>query len=108
MVVPFGILKKDVPLELARYIKNKVVESRRRGYYSLWAKKIVTNNSRSIKRLRRIYRTSNMLNVLKTRRANANMSKSGINKKSIGKEKFGVQIPRNIKKALFFDKNNKE
>ena len=49
-----------------------------------------------------------MLNVLKTRRANANMSKSGINKKSIGKEKFGVQIPRNIKKALFFDKNNKE
>ena len=49
MCVPFGILKKDVPLELARYIKDKVVESSRRGYYSLWAKKIITNYSRSIK-----------------------------------------------------------
>ena len=31
MTVPFGLLKKDVPLELASYIRNKVIEYTRRG-----------------------------------------------------------------------------
>ena len=104
MCVPFGILKKDVPLELARYIKDKVVESSRRGYYSLWAKKIITNYSRSIKRLHRIYRTDNMLHVQRTRRAQANANKTGKQRSNKVKEKLGVKIPRNMKEALMFDR----
>ena len=32
--VPFSILKKDILIELARYIQEKVIEPRRGGYYN--------------------------------------------------------------------------
>ena len=28
-LVPFSIIKKDIPLEVAKYIRNKVVEKKR-------------------------------------------------------------------------------
>ena len=31
--VPFPVLKRDVPVELARFIRDKVIEDRRGGYY---------------------------------------------------------------------------
>ena len=105
--VPFGILKNDVPLELARYIKEKVIESSRRGFYSQWAKKVVTSYSRIVKRMHRVYRTSNMYEVQRTRRAQSNMEKASNNKKYKVQEKFGIKIPRNVKEALLFDKENK-
>ena len=76
MCVPFEILKKNVPLELARYIREKVIESSRRGYYSTWAKKTITSHSRCIRRLQRMYRTDNMFHVKQTRRENINITKN--------------------------------
>ena len=49
MDVPFNILKKDVPVELARYVRNFVVEQdRRKGYYNGWALEILKNHTRAI------------------------------------------------------------
>ena len=53
--VPFLVLKKDVPLELARYIRDKVVEDSRRGHYNTWAKKVIKNHGRTVRRIRRYY-----------------------------------------------------
>ncbi|MGH7954334.1 MAG: hypothetical protein ACREOZ_00060, partial [Gloeomargaritales cyanobacterium] len=36
--VPFDELKKDVPFELAKYIKEKVIEPTRDGRYIRWSK----------------------------------------------------------------------
>jgi hypothetical protein len=44
--VPFTILKKDVPLELARYIRAKVIDAKRRGFYNTWAKQTLRNHNR--------------------------------------------------------------
>ena len=33
LAVPFPILKRDVPVELARFIRDKVIEDKRGGYY---------------------------------------------------------------------------
>ena len=53
--VPFSILKKDVPLELAKYIRQHVVEMRRGGRYNTWAKKVITNHHHVVRRLYRQY-----------------------------------------------------
>ena len=34
LTVPFGVLKKDVPLELSRYIKEHFLDKRRGGFYN--------------------------------------------------------------------------
>ena len=60
--IPFTILKKDVPLELAKYIRNKVVESRRKGYYNMWALNFIKNHSRAVRRLYRIYNVGELPN----------------------------------------------
>jgi transposase InsO family protein len=54
--VPWTILKRDVPVELARYIKNKVVDTEgRHGTLSKWATQVLTHHVRNIKRLYRAY-----------------------------------------------------
>ena len=50
--VPFLVLKKDAPLELARCIHDKVVEDSRQGHYNTWAKKVIKNHDRTIRRIR--------------------------------------------------------
>ena len=62
----FDILKKDVPFELAKYIKEKVVDSSRRGYYSTWNKDLLDNHYMCVIRHRRMYRTDHMLKVKHT------------------------------------------
>ena len=47
--VKFEDLKKDVPVELARYIRNNVVEaSRRKGPFNAWAVKVLKDHTRDI------------------------------------------------------------
>ena len=58
--VPFNVIKKDRPIEVAKYIKNKVVENRRGGKYNTWAKKILVRAQRTIRRLKRIYNISKL------------------------------------------------
>lgn len=52
--VPFGVLKKDVPVELAKYIRNHVIESKRQGRYNLWAKSMLKSHTRYVRRLYRV------------------------------------------------------
>ena len=50
--IPFKILKKDLPIELARYVKNYVVEaSRWKGIYNAWYIKVLKGHTRAVKRL---------------------------------------------------------
>ena len=47
--IPFSILKKYVPLELEKFIKNNVAEERRNGRYNAWAKKTIVKHAQSIR-----------------------------------------------------------
>ena len=58
--VPFIILKKDVHIELARYVDNYIIEaSRRKVVYNAWSTKVIKGHTRAVKRLyimKEIYR----------------------------------------------------
>ena len=49
--VPFPILKIDILIEFARYIQEKVIESRRGGYYNQWAKSMLKSHNRAVRQL---------------------------------------------------------
>ena len=49
--VPFLILKKDAPLELARYIQQHVIEMKRGGRYNTWSKKAIYNHHHAVRRI---------------------------------------------------------
>ena len=111
LAVPFPILKRDVPVELARFIRDKVVEDKRGGYYNTWAKNTLKAHSRGVRRLYRAYNVDSLYRIYRTRRAKANrMSKNARNAretKSTHKVKMGIDVPRNTKEALLFDRMNK-
>ena len=45
MDVPFPIIKKDVPLETARYIQLYVIDKKHKGFYNKWANKIIKDHT---------------------------------------------------------------
>lgn len=109
--IPFSILKKDVPLECARYIRNYVVENRRHGNYNTWALNMIKKHTRAIRRLYRSYNIDKSMRVCKTRRANQNQKSQPLGvprntKKTKTTEKFGIKIPNNTREALLLDKMN--
>ena len=53
--ISFPQLKKDRPLEVAKYIRKEVVEEKRGGPHELWAKNIIKNATRTIRRLSNHY-----------------------------------------------------
>ena len=69
MEIAFLILKKDVSLELAKYITNNVIEDRRGGRYNSWAKMMIKKHNRTV---RRLYRHYNVNHTTKTRKATIN------------------------------------
>jgi hypothetical protein len=72
---PFLVLKKDVPLECAKYIRNYVVDSTtlRLGTFMIWAKKILKQHSCAICRLHtRAYGTGISVRYARNRRAQRN------------------------------------
>ena len=108
LTVPFQILKKDVPVELAKYIRDKVVEDKRGGFHNTWAKNTLKMHAKGI---RRLYRIFNIDKTCRTRRAKANrMSKNARTEqetKFTNQVKMGIKIPRNTREALLFDRENK-
>ena len=66
--VPFNVIKIDCPIEVSKYIKNKVVENRRGGKYNTWAKKILVRAQRTIRRLKRIHNISKLTRLLINRK----------------------------------------
>jgi len=111
LAVPFPILKRDVPLELARFIRDKVVEDKRGGHYNLWAKSTLKAHARGVRRLYRIYNVDPTYRIYRTRRAKTNrMSKNARNAEATkikNTVKMGIKVPRNTKEALLFDRINK-
>ena len=47
-----------------------------------------------------------MLKISRTRRAQSNLDRNGKSIPSKPTEKFGIKIPKNMKEALLFDKEN--
>jgi hypothetical protein len=77
LTVPFPILKRDVPLEVARFIHDNVVEDKRGGYYSTWAKHTRKAHARGVKHLYRACNIDSLYCVYRMRRAKTNrMSKN--------------------------------
>jgi hypothetical protein len=55
LTVPFPILKRDVPFEVAHFICDKVVEDKRGGFYNTWAKHTLKAHARGVRRSYRAY-----------------------------------------------------
>ena len=79
---PVEIVRKDDPITVARYAKDKHL-TEQRGW--TWAKKIVERENK----------------LLRMMKANAGQKKSG------RKFKFGIEVPRTVKRALELDKKNR-
>jgi hypothetical protein len=118
MEVPFPIMKKDVPLECAKYIKNYVIDSSRRGSgtHITWANTFLKQHCRTIRRLHRNYNIGASSRYDRNRRANINrhtaqlasMATNGVKlqkkkPKPRPTEKQGITIPRSIRHALILD-----
>ena len=104
----FAMIKKDRPIETALYIREEVVEKRRGGRYETWAKKILRRTKRVIRRMNNYYnidriRRIDKIKSIKMRR----ISKNRRNKKMKIREKFGIEVPRNVRHALLLDAKNK-
>ena len=107
--VPFHLLKKDRPLELAKYIEREVIETKRGGKYETWAKNIIKRSSRTIRRLSRSYNIDRTIRLEYTKektRKLRRISKNKRNEKKKNREKFGIRIPNSAREALLFDKQN--
>ena len=103
--VPFLLLKKDWPLELARYIRNNVVEQKRGGTYELWSKKIIQSANRTVRRMRHYHNIDRIIRVRKI-----NVKKISRNKREdmkVEKIKFGIKVPSSVREALLLDNENK-
>ncbi|MGH7974541.1 MAG: hypothetical protein ACREBR_03355, partial [bacterium] len=92
--VPFDILKQDVPFDLAKYIREHVMESTRYGRYGQWAKNFLQTHTRALRRLRSSKSATN--------RKSRN-SRKGVNPTNI---MFGIRIPRDAREAYALDQIN--
>jgi len=94
---PFSLIKKDRPIELAKYIRREVVEKRRGGWYENWAKGILKQSSRTLRRMHRYHRTNTIRRISRNKRQNMRKDRT----------KFGIRIPNSVKEALEIDAQNK-
>ena len=51
LTVPFGVLKKDLPLELVCYTKEHAIDKRRGGFYNNCDTKKLKGHNRLIRRI---------------------------------------------------------
>jgi len=105
---PFSLIKKDRRIELARYIKNNVVETKRGGWYEKWANSVLKDANRTLRRMHRIYRTDRISRMTKI--CNINVRRISRNKriqKQKKRIKFRIQVPNSVKEALELDIKNK-
>ena len=103
--IPFDLMKKDRPLELARYIRNHVVENKRGGIYEMWAKKIIKQANQTIRTLKHYHNIKRLerLRIVRTRRMSRNkrMKNKGL------RIKFGIKVPNSIREAFELNIENK-
>ena len=101
-------MKEDFPYETARYILDKYKSDHSKGedrdrLYQ-WARKTVRDVERAVRRLGRLYDLAldESGHVIKVRRSGGSKKK-----KQQARWKFGVKVPKTVKEALAFDKENK-
>ncbi len=105
--VPFPVLKVDAPINVAKYIRDHVIESKRNGFYNRWAKLTLRNTARSLRRFSSITGNGEPFRVRRTPGVSKQrVSRNTRNSKKANREKFGIRIPNNIKEALLFDSQN--
>ena len=120
--VRFEDLEKDLPVELARYTLNCVLEaSRRKVHFNAWAVKVLKGHIRAIRclycvkdigrgyRLEIDRREKNQALEAKSntpRSLKAKISRNEHNKVNKDREKFGYKIPNNSREALLLDSKN--
>ena len=122
MEVQFEGLKKDVPVELVRYIINHVVEASRRNFhFNARVVKVLKVHTKAIRHLYhvedidKVYR----LEIDRKERNQALKTKSNIpidlkskmsinerNKVKKYQEKFGYDIPKTFRETLLLDRKN--
>ena len=109
-------MKKHLPIELSRYVKNCVVEaSRRKFVYNDWSTKVLKGHTRAVKCLCIMKEVYQGYRIIATRRYRKNESeaKSIIpralktklprnqhNNKIKFSEKFCVKVPKSTREAL--------
>lgn len=70
---PFSLIKKDRPVELARFIHNNVVETKGGGWYDKWAKNVLKDANRTLRRLHRYCRTDRISRLVGIKTINFRM-----------------------------------
>ena len=106
--IPFAIIEKDRPVELAKYIKTNIVETKRGGKYNTWENKVLVRSQRTIKRLRRVHNIARINRIYKLKEIKIKrISRNKRNQKKGSRTKFEIKVPRNVKEALLFDEENK-
>ncbi|MGH7955315.1 MAG: reverse transcriptase domain-containing protein, partial [Gloeomargaritales cyanobacterium] len=99
--IPFDLLKKDVPFQLAKYIREKVMEPTRDGRYIRWAKGILNEHIRTIRRLQSsMQRTSDG----PAKRRKSRNSRNANNRNNVI---FGFRVSKDAKEAYALDAINK-
>ena len=109
-------MKKYVPIEISRYVKNCVVEaSIRNFFYNACSTKVLKGHTRAVKCLCRMKEVYQGYRIIATRRSRKNESeaKSIIpralktklprnqhNNKIKFSEKFGIKVPNSTREAL--------
>ena len=105
----FRDMKEDHPRLSARYIvENNVTRSKRSDRNIQWAKKTLRDMDRAVRRVARLYDfyLDNNDEVRKVRRAQKGGNKKKKQNYSQPIFKYGVQVPRNVRQAIEFDKVN--
>ena len=105
-------LKEDHPRLVASYLIAHDCSRRKKGYRDVnlsWAKKTLQDYNRAIRRITRLYDfyLDENNDVYSIRRAVINKGKR--KRKPFGEKpryKYRVKLPRNVKEALGFDKEN--
>jgi hypothetical protein len=100
------LLQSDDSTRLAKFIKDKPVERLRGGYWSQWADRTLHAVSHTICRIRRMYYNPSLTDncypysrwVIRRKKAYPTKMETFM----------GIEIPRNMKEALYLDKKNND
>jgi hypothetical protein len=98
------LIQSDDPIRLARFIKDNPVERLRNGFWSQWAEKTLNSVSKTIHRIRRMYKHIDWKESTypHSRKVIRRGKAYPIQMQSL----LGVEVPRNTREALRLDKKN--
>ena len=106
--LPFSLLKKDRPIETAQFIRLNVIEESRHGPHTSWARNILKQANRSMRRLSRYHNIDRLVRIKKYQEITPRrLSRNKQLEKRKRRIKYGIRVPNNVKEALFFDRENK-